>query len=134
MIKQLQLHKGDSPSELLDVIRQFMKEYPSGLSVTVEPIYQKRTTKQNALYQLLVHRLHTQSGMDEDYIRYEAKRIAVGWGYPVKRDEQGYPIEKDGSFVGISSRDANIAQFKMLIEGLYQLALRNDIILEDVKG
>lgn len=134
MVKQFIFHRGDSSSELCSTIRQFIGEYPNGVTVTVEPYYQQRTGKQNAMYQLLVHRLSTQSGLPEEYIREEAKKIAIGWGYPVKRDEQGYPIEKDGSFVGISSRDANIAQFKMLIEGLYQLALRNDIILEDVKG
>lgn len=133
MIRQLLLHKGDSPNELLSVIRQFIKEYPNGLSVTVEPIYQKRTSKQNALYQLLVHRLHTQSGMDEDYIRYEAKRIAIGWGYPVKRDNDGNPIEVNGTFVGISSSDACISDFNKLIDGVYQLALREKIVLGDIK-
>lgn len=134
MVRQFLLHKGDSPSELIATIRRFIGEYPNGVTVTVEPWYQPRTGKQNAMYQLLVHRLSTQSGLDEQYIKEEAKKIAIGWGYPVKRDEDGYPIEKDGSFVGISSRDTNIAQFKMLIDALYQLALRNDIILEDVKG
>lgn len=134
MIRQFLIHKGDSSSELMNTIRQFIGEYPNGVTVTVEPYYQLRTGKQNALYQLLVHRLSIQSGLDEEFIKTEAKKIAIGWGYPVKRDEDGYPIEKDGTFVGISSRDANIAQFNMLIDALHQLALRNDIILEDVKG
>lgn len=134
MIRTFLLHKGDSSTELFNTIRQFLGEYPNGVTVTVEPWYQPRTSKQNAMYQLLVHRLSTQSGLAEEYIKEEAKKIAIGWGYPVKRDEDGYPIEKDGSFVGISSRDANIAQFKMLIDGLYQLALKHDIVLEDVKG
>lgn len=134
MIKQFLFHKGDSSSELICTIRQFIGEYPNGVTVTVEPYYQQRTGKQNALYQLLVHRLAIQSGLDEDYIKDEAKKIAIGWGYPVKRDEEGYPLEVNGTYVGISSRDANIAQFNMLVDALYQLALRNDIILEDVKG
>ena len=134
MIRQFLIHKGDSSSELMSTIRQFIGEYPNGVTVTVEPYYQKRTGKQNALYQLLVHRLAIQSGLDEEYIKDEAKKIAIGWGYPVKRDEDGYPLEVNGTYVGISSRDANIAQFNMLVDALYQLALRNDIILEDVKG
>lgn len=134
MIRQFTLHKGDTPSELYHTIRQFLGEYPNGVTVTVEPFYQQRTGKQNAMYQLLVHRLATQCGRDEGWVKEQAKKIAIGHGYPVKRDEDGYPIEKDGTFVGISSRDANIAQFKMLIDALYQLALNNDIILEDVKG
>jgi len=134
MIRQFQVHKGDSPSEIISTIRDFIGLYPNGVMVTVEPVYQLRTGKQNAMYQLLVHRLATQSGYDEEYIKAEAKKIAIGYGYPVQRDADGYPIEKDGTFVGISSRDANVAQFKMLIDALYQLALRNDIILEDVKG
>lgn len=134
MIRHFLFHKGDSSSELLTTIRQFIGEYPNGVTVTVEPYYQQRTGKQNALYQLLVHRLAIQSGLDEEYIKDEAKKIAIGWGYPVKRDEDGYPLEVNGTYVGISSRDANIAQFNMLVDALYQLALRNDIILEDVKG
>ena len=134
MIRQFQIHRGDNSSELISTIRKFLGEYPNGITVTVEPFYQPRTGKQNAMYQLLVHRLATQCGRDEGWVKEQAKRIAIGHGYPVKRDADGYPVEKDGTFVGISSRDANIAQFKILINALYQLAMDNDIILEDVKG
>ena len=134
MIRQLLLHKGDSPSELVSTVRQFVKEYPNGVVVTVEPFCLPRTKKQNGQFQVLVKRLSVQSGFPTDAVKMMVKDIAVGHGYPVERDEDGEPIMQHGSYVPLSTAKATIGQFKLLIESCYDLALKYDIVLDDVKG
>lgn len=134
MKREFIFHHGSTSTELMRTIREYINKYPNGVTVTVEPYCLPRTKEQNALLHVLIRRLSEQSGYPIDKLKDWIKDIAVGHGYPVERDEDGNPIEKDGSYVPISSANANIAQMKMLIDACYVLALRYDIVLDDVKG
>ena len=134
MKREFLFHKGDNAHDLTQTIREYVNKYPNGVVVTVEPYCMPRSKEQNALLHVLIRRLSTQSGLPEDALKTWIKDIAVGHGYPVERNEWGDPIEKNGSYVPISSANANIAQMKMLIDACYVLALRYDIVLDDVKG
>lgn len=127
-------HKGDTPSELYRTIKDYINRYPNGVTVTVEPYCLTRTKPQNGKYQVLVRRLSEQSGMPTDEVKMKAKMIAVGHGYPVERDEEGEPIMRYGSIIPKSTKDITIGQMEILIEALYQLGLKHNIILDDVKG
>ena len=121
-------------SDLVKTIKEYVNRYPNGVTVTVEPYCIPRSKEQNALFHVLLRRLSEQSGYPIEKLKDWVKDIAVGHGYPVERDEWGNPIEKNGSYVPISSATANIAQMKKLIDACYVLALRYDIVLDDVKG
>jgi len=131
---ELVIKKGDSPSKLLDVVRQYAKKYPNGVSISIEPYCLPRTKAQNNTYQLWVKRASEQTGIPTDLLKQMAKDKAVGYGYPVERDEDGEPIMKYGKFVPISSKDATIGQIKILMEQVRIIALDHDVVLEDVKG
>ena len=134
MQKQITIRRGDSSSELCQAVREMLNQYPNGLTVTIEPWCAPRTVKQNGQYQVLVKRLAEQSGYSPELIKQYAKERAVGKGYPVRRDENGEPVLQNGMIVPVSSKDATIGQFKILIETLYEIGLENGFILEDVKG
>ena len=134
MIEKMHLHDTGSLPDLNRQVGRFLSKYPNGVTVTIEPFYQQRTLKQNGTYQLMVRRLAEQSGLSTDEVKRRAKENAVGWGYPVERDDEGEPILYHGEVRGIPSKDANVAQFKLLIDALQQEALENRIILEDYKG
>ena len=134
MKREFLFHKGDNAHDLTQTIRELVNRYPNGVAVTVEPYCLPRTREQNALLHVLIRRLSEQSGFPEEALKDWIKDIAVGHGYPVERDEWGNPIEKNGTYVPISSANANIAQMKMLIDACYSVALRYDIVLDDVKG
>lgn len=134
MKSEFLFHKGDNAHNLLQTIREYVNKYPNGVSVTVEPYCLPRTREQNALLHVLLRRLSEQSGFPMDALKDWIKDIAVGHGYPVERDEFGNPISRNGSYIPISSANANIAQMKMLIDACYELGLRYDIVLDDIKG
>ena len=134
MRKELLLHKGDSPSRLVSTVREYIDRYPNGVLVTVEPYCLPRTKEQNSLYQVLIKRISAQSGYPTDAVKNMVKEMAVGYGYPVERDEDGDPIERYGSFVPLSTTKASIGQIKILIECCYKIASKFDIVLDDVKG
>lgn len=134
MVKELLIHKGDTTTELIQTVREFVNRYPNGVVVRIEPYCLPRTKKQNGTYQVMVRRLSEQSGYPTPLIKEMAKQIAVGHGYPVERDDEGEPVLKYGSLVPKSTKDVTIGQMKILIEALHELALKYDIVLEDVKG
>ena len=134
MRTELVIKKGDSPSELLRVVRQYADRYPNGVSINIEPYCLPRTKAQNNTYQLWVKQAAEQTGISSDGLKRMAKDKAIGYGYPVERDEEGEPIMKYGKFVPISSKDATIGQIKILMEQVRIIALEHDVVLGEVKG
>ena len=134
MRREILIHRGDSPSLLLSTVKEFIGEYPKGVVVTVEPWCEPRTKAQNAQYQLWVKRISAQTGIRSDELKRMAKDDAVGFGYPVERDEDGEPIMQYGSCIPKSTKDVTIGQMKILMRSLRNIALEHDVVLEDTKG
>ena len=134
MKREFLFHKGDTSGELMRTVREFVGHYPNGVVVTVEPYCMPRTREQNSKYQLLVKRLSAQSGFSTDEIKAYVKDMAVGYGYPVERDEDGEPVMKYGSYIPLSTTKATIGQMSILIECCYKIGAKYDIVLDDVKG
>lgn len=134
MTKEILLVKGDSPADLVSTVREFINRYPNGVVVTVGPYCLPRTKKQNGQFQVLVKRISAQSGYPSDAVKMMVKDLAVGYGYPVERDEDNEPICKYGSYIPLSTAKATIGQMQILIECCYKIASKFDIVLDDVKG
>jgi len=133
MRHELLLHKGDTSHELLRIVKEYIDSYPNGVVVTVSPYCMTRTKKQNGYYQQLVRRISAQTGIQTDLLKRMAKEKAIGYGYPVERDEDGEPIMRYGSLVPKSTKDVSINQLKILIRVLREIALEHDVIIEDEK-
>lgn len=125
-------HEGDTPNELLRTLRYYISHYPNGVVVTVEPYKMKRTAKQNGQYQVLIKRLSAQSGLETDQVKRLVKEMAVGYNYPVERDEDGEPILKYGYPIPISTSQATVEQMQILIECCYKIASKYGYVLTDV--
>lgn len=134
MRKEFLFHKGDTSGELLRTVKAFINRYPNGVVVTVEPYCMGRSKEQNALYQLLIRRLSESTPYTVDEMKAIVKDKAVGNGYPVERDDDGDPIERNGSYVPLSTKKATVGQMEMLIECCYKLGAKWNIVLDDVKG
>lgn len=134
MRKHLTIHRGDTSRELVHTVAQFLKQYPNGVAVTIEPYCMPRTKKQNGQFQVLIKRISAQSGYPSDAVKMMVKDMAVGHGYPVEVDEDGDPIMKYGSYIPLHTNKATIGQMQILIECCYKLASKFDIVLEDSQG
>lgn len=134
MKRELLIHKGDSPQELFSAVKQFLGMYENGVIVTVEPYCSPRTAKQNGTYQLWVKRIHSQTGIPTDQLKKMAKEMAVGYGYPVERDEDGEPILQYGSVVPKSTRDVAVEDMVVLLRCLEKIAIKHDVVIDDVRG
>ena len=128
------IHKGDSPSELYSAVKEFVNAYPKGVMVTIEPWCEPRTKAQNGTYQLWVKRISAQTGISTDLLKKMAKEMAVGYGYPVERDEDGEPILQYGSVIPKSTKAVAVEDMKVLLDCLYKIGIKNDVVLDDIKG
>ena len=134
MRQEILIHRGDSPRELLSAVKQFLGMYEHGVMVTVEPYCMPRTAKQNGTYQLWVKRISAQTGIPTDQLKRMAKEMAVGYGYPVERDEDGEPILQYGSLIPKSTKAVAVEDMVILLRCLEKIAIKYDVVIDDVKG
>jgi len=134
MKRELLIHKGDSPQELYSAVKQFVNAYPKGVIVTIEPWCEPRTAKQNGTYQLWVKRISTQTGIPTDILKRMAKEKAIGYGYPVERDEDGEPILQYGYVIPKSTKDVAVEDMVILLRCLEEIGLENKVVLNDERG
>ena len=80
MIQKMHLHDTGSLPDLDRQVGSFLKKYPNGVTVTIEPFYQQRTLKQNGTYQLMAKRIAAQSGLPTDEVKRRAMKIATADG------------------------------------------------------
>ena len=143
MERKLLVSKGDSKTELIEAVKEMVNEYLQ-VVVTIQPVYDKRSLKQNALYQVYIRRIAEHSGLSsqpngEKYLRCLVKQKAVELGYPPQINEDGSlayeKVEYFGdeySFIkGKSSKDASVDEFKYLLDACNLLAQEFDYVLED---
>ena len=134
MKREMLIHKGDLPNELLSAVKQFVNTYPNGVLVTIEPYCMPRTAKQNGTYQLWVKRISAQTGIPTDILKKMAKDKAVGMGYPVERDEDGEPILQYGSVIPKSTKAVSVEDMVILLRCLEEIGLAHDVVLNDERG
>ena len=145
MERKLLINKGDSKTELIEAVKQMLNEHLQVL-VTIQPVYDKRSLKQNALYQVYIKRMAEQSGLSsqpngEKYLRCMVKQKAVELGYPPMIKEDGslayedveYMGDKYSFIMGKSSKDASIAEFKYLLTACDLLAQEFDFVLDNTQ-
>ena len=145
MERKLLVSKGDSKTELIEAVKEMVDEYLQ-VVVTIQPVYDKRTLKQNALYQVWIKRIACHSGFadqpnGEKYLRGLVKQKAVELGYPPQINEDGSlayeKVEYFGdeySFIkGKSSKEASVDEFKYLLEACNIIAQDFDYVLEDTR-
>jgi len=131
MRSEFVFHEGDTSGELLRTIKEYISRYPNGVTVVVEPFKSRRTDKQNALYQLYVKRISAQSGYPTDAVKMMVKDMAVGYGYPVEKDEDGEPILQYGNPIPLSTSKANVEEMEKILECCHMIASKFDYVLDD---
>lgn len=101
------------------------------LKVVVYPVYRGRSYNQNALFHALINDMASQLGQDRRSVKEAVKNFALSRGYPYEYGDDGYPLEKDGMNVPISTKEATVEQMEILIDSAYEFAFENNLYLED---
>ena len=101
------------------------------LKVVVYPVDRGRSYNQNALFHALINDMASQLGQDRRTVKEAVKNFALSRGYPYEYGDDGYPLEKDGMNIPISTKDATVEQMEILIDSAYEFAFENNLYLED---
>ena len=115
-----------------DIIRPTSDDAMRRLHVAVVyPIYRGRSYNQNALFHALINDMASQLGQDRSSVKEAVKNFALSRGYPYEYGDDGYPLEKDGMNIPISTKEATVEQMEILIDSAYEFAFENNLYLED---
>ena len=103
------------------------------VKVTIEAYPFTCSRKEMNYFHMLCRRLATQAGDASrwEYIKEEAKNLALDWGYPPEYDSDGVVMMKDGKPIPLSVAKATNQQVSVLLDVLYDIAGNNGFDLGD---
>ena len=102
--------------------------------VSMTPVFGQRTTRQNALFHLLVNRIALGTGCSKEEAKDAIKAKAVEMGYPPQTDTYGrLVLDKNKQVVPKPSHEASVHDMQTLIEAAYYVASENGIDIDYVE-
>lgn len=126
-----------APTQLKSVRALFQKcekKFNGYVTVKFETPFKPRSTgkfSQNSKWYGDLQQIAVETDNDIETIKYIVKHMAVSRGYPAQKTHDGRFKQICGLYLGISSADASMEQFSILIQCTQQLADEKGIRLKE---